>query len=431
MIFNIQYTPYHLPRSASYEQKLAHAEARAFYDMTGGKNVFTYMTTEGKRTGKRTALEYLQKNTGVFNDHGMLSERQVEEMKGRLRQNQGYIWHGFVSLNAEQSPKIDTPEKCIELVKRTFPSFLKDAKLDPDNVDLMCALHLDRPHHLHIHFVFWEKEPKFKGGDGALRFRRAGKIQKAAIDNLFVRLGLFLSDRREVLYKRRDEALREMKCLLGARAFVHRTEDIKREIVSLAKDLPKTGRLSYGSRDMEPYRERVDRIVKMLLSTDARAKRADNAFYLALTERSRQVKNICGIPVSFSDQNVKPEEMEYPHYHNKIDEENIHIIDELEADYKRRQGNLVLNLAKFIKPEYYENRRKRKANDTSLKRSVGMSRRKIDGMIKKFLSSFGQESEYLKRDFFNRLREIEEEQAREREQRERSPTDVADRGKGG
>ena len=36
--------------------------------MTGGKNVFDYITTEGKRTGKRTALEYLQKNTGVFND---------------------------------------------------------------------------------------------------------------------------------------------------------------------------------------------------------------------------------------------------------------------------------------------------------------------------------------------------------------------------
>ena len=64
--------------------------------MTGGKNVFTYMTTEGKRTGKATALEYLQKNTGVFNDRGMISQEKVAEMKERLRRNQGYIWHGFV-----------------------------------------------------------------------------------------------------------------------------------------------------------------------------------------------------------------------------------------------------------------------------------------------------------------------------------------------
>ena len=292
---------------------------------------------------------------------------------------------------------------------------MKDAKLYPDNIDLMCALHLDRPHHLHIHFVFWEKGPKFKNKDGELKFRRAGKIPKAAIDNLFVRLGLCLSDKREVLYKRRDEALREMKSLLGAKAFVHRTEDMRREIVSLAKDLPKEGRLTYGSRDMEPFRERIDRIVKMLLATDARARRADNAFYLALTERSRQVKNICGIPVSFSERNVKPEEMEYPHYHNKIDEKNIHIIEEIVADYKRRQGNLVLNLAKFIKPEYYENKRKRKAGDNSLKRSLGISRRNTGRAIKKFLGSFGAECEYIERDYCRRLQEIEEEMKREKE----------------
>ena len=95
--------------------------------MTGDKNVFDYITTEGKRTGKRTALEYLQKNTGVFNDKGMIPQEQVDEMKARLKENEGNIWHGFISLNAVESPKIDTPEKCIELIKRTFPSFLKDA----------------------------------------------------------------------------------------------------------------------------------------------------------------------------------------------------------------------------------------------------------------------------------------------------------------
>lgn len=38
--------------------------------MTGGENVYKYITTEGKVTGKKagkiTALEYLQKSTGVF-----------------------------------------------------------------------------------------------------------------------------------------------------------------------------------------------------------------------------------------------------------------------------------------------------------------------------------------------------------------------------
>ena len=364
--------------------------------MTGDKNVFDYITTEGKRTGKRTALEYLQKNTGVFNDKGMIPQEQVDEMKARLKENEGNIWHGFISLNAVESPKIDTPEKCIELIKRTFPSFLKDAKFRPDNVDLMCALHLDRPHHLHIHFVFWENEPKFKDArTGENKYRRSGKIDKKSIDGMVVRLGLFLSDKKEILYKTRDEAIRNLRELLGAKAFVCKPDDVKKEILALARDLPKEGRITYGSKDMEPFRDRVDKIVQMLLATDARARRANRRFYRALAGREREIKS-----------------------HSQIDEKNSQVFDEIRADYKRRQGNLVLKLAKFIKPEYYENTRKRKANDNKLKRSLGISRRNTGRAIKKFLSSFGQESEYIERDFYHRLQEIEEEMERERKKQD-------------
>ena len=113
----MQYTPYKCPKGATQEEREKHADERAFFDMTGEKNVYDYITTEGKRTGKRTALEYLQKNTGVFNDRGMIPQEQVDEMKARLKENKGNIWHGFISLNEEESYKIDTPEKCIELIK--------------------------------------------------------------------------------------------------------------------------------------------------------------------------------------------------------------------------------------------------------------------------------------------------------------------------
>ena len=426
IVFNIQYTPYRLPKSATKEERARHADERAFYDMTGGKNVFDYITTEGKRTGKRTALEYLQKNTGVFNDKGMLTQEQVDEMKARLKENRGMIWHGFISLNEEESPKIDTPEKCIELIKRTFPSFLKDAKLRPDNIDLMCALHLDRPHHLHIHFVFWEKEPKFKDAkSGELKYRRRGKIDKKSIDGMFVRLGLFLSDKKDILYKSRDEAIRDLRELLGAKAFVYKPEDVKKEILALARDLPKSGRVTYGSKDMEPFRARVDKIVQMLLLTDRHARMADRRFHRALAGREREIRNICGKPYLFSNHNLRPEALEnlLPKYHNKIDEKNIRIIEEIVADYKRRQGNLVLKLAKFIKPEYYENKRKRKAGDNSLKRSLGISRRNTGRAIKKFLGSFGAECEYIERDYCRRLQEIEEEMKREKEKEDAAEHD--------
>ena len=426
IVFNIQYTPYRLPKSATKEERERHADERAFYDMTGGKNVFDYITTEGKRTGKRTALEYLQKNTGVFNDKGMLTQEQVDGMKARLKENRGMIWHGFISLNEEESPKIDTPEKCVELIKRTFPSFLKDAKLRPENIDLMCALHLDRPHHLHIHFVYWEKEPKFKDAkSGELKYRRRGKIDKKSIDGMFVRLGLFLSDKKDILYKSRDEAIRDLKELLGAKAFVYKPEDVKKEILALARDLPQSGRVTYGSKDMEPFRARVDKIVQMLLLTDRRARMADRRFHRALAGREREIQNICGKPYLFTNHNLRPEALEslLPKYHNKIDEKNIRIIEEIVADYKRRQGNLVLNLAKFIKPEYYENKRKRKAGDNNLKRSLGISRRNTGRAIKKFLGSFGVECEYIERDYCRRLQEIEEEMEREKEKKDAAEHD--------
>ena len=156
IIFDIQYTPYRLKKNATEKELAAHAEARAFYDMTGTKNVYRYITTEGKRAGKdANALDYLQKSTGVFNGNGMLSEKEAAAMQERVKDGEKNIWHGFISLSEEDSPKIDTPEKCIALVKSTFNAFFRDAKFNPDNIDLMCALHLDRPHHLHIHFVFW------------------------------------------------------------------------------------------------------------------------------------------------------------------------------------------------------------------------------------------------------------------------------------
>ncbi|MDD7165626.1 MAG: HAD family hydrolase [Clostridia bacterium] len=216
--------------------------------MTGGENVYKYITTEGKVTGKKagkiTALEYLQKSTGVFNGEGILSQEKVTEMQARLKENKGNIWHGFVSLNKEQSYKIDTPEKCIGMIKATFGQFFKDAKLDKNNIDLMCALHLDRPEHLHFHFVFWEKEPKYKGKDGTLGYRRRGKIEKTAIDNLFVRLGLYIDGGRDKLYRSRVEAIRALRGMTAIKRVMVSKDEIKQEIISLAKDLPKTGRLN-------------------------------------------------------------------------------------------------------------------------------------------------------------------------------------------
>lgn len=421
IIFDLKYTPYSLSKKASDYDRNKNATERAFYDMSGEKNVYDYITTEGKRVGNKfTALEYLQKSTGVFNQNGMIPQEEVDEMKARAKANKGNIWHGFISFNEHDSEKIDTPDKCIQLVKNIFPTFLRESGLNPNNIDLMCALHFDRPHHLHIHFVFWEKEPKFKNNDGTLGYRTKGKISGAAIDNMFVRLGLFADDERDKLHKARDDSLKKLRNMTCVKTAMYSTDEIKQEILSLAKDLPKTGRLTYGSKDMEAFRPRVDKIVKMLLDHDKTARKADLRFYERLDEKRRVIENICGKEYALSGANTSPQtiERELPKYHHKIDESHIKIIETIEADYKRRQGNLVLNLCKFIKPEYFERdpNKRYKTNDNKLKRRLCISKRNVGRRLDKFFHSFGQESELIERDFSHRLQDIEKEIEREREE---------------
>ncbi len=340
-------------------------------------------------------------------------------MKERARKNEGHLFHGFISLNEIDSPKIDTPEKCIELVKQTFPKFFQEAKFHKDNIDLMCALHLDRPNHLHIHFLFWEKEPKYKDEKGNLYYRRKGKIDKAAIDNMFIRIGEFLDEGKDRLYMSRDEAIKKLKDVNNFELL--KKAEIKKELLALAKNLPETGRITYGSKDMEPYRARVDNIVKLMLETSRQARKSDRKFYEALAERERLISNICGAKTFvFTDKKISTAEIEkeYPKYHEQIDKERIEsMITSLEFDYKRRQGNLVLNLAKYIKENYKEDYGKHKANDTALKRSLGISRNKINRAVRKFYSTFGSGDKLFEREYNNRLKEIEEEIEREREKK--------------
>ena len=387
--------------------------------MTGTENVLKYITTEGKRVGKATALEYLQKNTGVFNQNGLIPEEEVLGMKERAKENRGNIWHGFISFNKQDSAKIDTPEKCIRLVKNVFPTFLQEAHLNPKNIDLMCALHLDRPHHLHIHFVFWEKEARIKGKDGTLQYRAKGKISKQAIDNMFVRLGMFVDGNKDTIYKTRDEAVKRLRGMTAVKTAMSSTEEIKKEIIALAKDFPKTGRISYGSKEMEPFKGRVDNIVKLMLDYDGKARAANVKFYKALEEKRKVIANICGQDYVFSDKNIKPEtiEKDLPKYHHKIDESHIKVIEKIEENYRRRQGNLVLRLAKFVKPEYYERKKgkKYKTNDKKLKRSLVISARNVKKRFDGFFLSFGRDIwDLFERDFSHRLQDIEKEIERER-----------------
>lgn len=408
IIFNITYTPWKLKSNATAEERKKFERERPYYEMRdGGKNIYKYMTSDRKLNGEnsksdmRDMIAYFEKSTGVFNGDGFISQLELKAIQERAKADK-ILWHGFISLNEEMSRKIDMPEKCMRLVKRTFGEFFRDMGLDPKNMDLICSLHKDKPHHLHIHFWFAEKEPKCKYRKRELEYRHKGKIEKAVIDRMHVRLNAFIDERTDKLYITRNEALRELKRMTHLRSIVSE-EDVRKELIALAKAIPKDASFFYSKKDMLPYREQIDKTVNRLLLYDKRARKADKMFYERLAGLQRKIDDLCE-PIKSGN-------------HYTIDPQNITLVRELEEDYRRRQGNIVLRAVKNIKPEIYESKFRHKVNDNNLKRKLAISRYKVGKLVGSFLSSFGEESEYLSRDYTNRLREIEEEMEAEREQR--------------
>ena len=418
VIFDIAYTPPKLRRGSSAKDIAKHAKERAFYTMTGdGDTILRYMTREGKICGERqkklTILEYLQKSTGVFNGEGMISKEELAEMKFRARSGDKNIWHGFISFDEEHSAKIDNPEKCIELIRRTFPEFLYEAGFDADNIDLMCSLHLDRPTHLHIHFVFWEKEPKIKNQRAAgYKYRARGRIKPEAIAAMTERLNsLALGD--ELTLKKADRYASFKRSTEGMQAFYRdRTE---REIRRLAKDLPENCSFRYADDDLQPFRKRIDEIVYKLLLCDQRLFERHDDFLELINKKQKELEGIMGR--KYADKLATDRSYMRPPFVGSSDLKKIKTLERLKWDYNRRLGDIVLREAKKVREHTYKynTRFKHKANDKRLRRNILFSERRIGKGIESFLSSLASLFAEETRGYHSRLREIEEEMKADRE----------------
>lgn len=418
VIFDIAYTPPKLKCGSPAKDIAKHAKEHAFYTMTGdGGTILRYMTREGKICGERqkklTILEYLQKSTGVFNGEGMISKEELAEMKFRARSGDKNIWHGFISFDEEHSAKIDNPEKCIELIRRTFPEFLYEAGFDADNIDLMCSLHLDRPTHLHIHFVFWEKEPKIKNQRAAgYKYRARGRIKPEAIAAMTKRLNsLALGD--ELTLKKADRYASFKRSTEGMQAFYR--DRAEREIRRLAKDLPENCSFRYADDDLQPFRKRIDEIVYKLLLCDQRLFEKHDDFLELITKKQKELEGIMGR--KYADKLATDRSCMRPPFVGNSDLKKIKTLERLKWDYNRRLGDIVLREAKKVREHTYKynTRFKHRANDKRLRRNILFSERRLskdfEGLFSSLFSLFFPEM----RDYPSRLAEIEQEMKEDRQ----------------
>lgn len=374
-------------------------------------------------------LEYLQKSTGVFNGEGMLDKEEVKAMKKRAQENTGNLWHGFISFDKGHSEQIDDPEKCIALIKQTFGQFFKDAGFNPANMDLMCALHLDRPEHLHIHFVFWEKTADVKNKRAAgYYYRKKGKISMSVIDKMTERLNAYTID--DDLASKRQKAVEKLMRTSNEYDLAELNDMLRKKLKELAEDLPKDKPLWYASKEMAPYRIKIDTVAEWLIDLDERTYKADHAFRKELRETEQKLKTI----MSNYYKERKEKELRNVQNMEGFTEmgdglKTLHTIEALEWDYRRRLGNIVLRKVRQIQRQTYKRnpRRKYKANDKQLKRSLAISARKVRGVMDGLFSSVAELFSPETQNYHNRLREIEEEMQAEYEQVNRPQEEITER----
>lgn len=342
VVFNIEWTSPKPKESWSAKQKAEWASNRKFYSCNAepGELDVAHYTADGEKVDRpdeellrehaarrldidlserlpdkseaRSIDEYMTRfNTlGAFNLGGAMTERELEEWINGARKAPGNIWHGVLSLPAWQS-KLVGYEDMERLVQQTFGNFLRYAGFNPDNIALLAAMH-ENTENKHIHFTFYEKEPKYRDSNGNIGYKTDGFIPKPLLKEYRMSATAYLDEHKQDLSKYRDEVVRALRG-------VPTDKDLYIALESLADKLPQRGRLQYNSDNIALYRKEIDVVAQMLLRHSPEAMAANNK---ALSEIARRGKALAETGTDNS-------------YTQRLTEE-----------YKSRLGNVVLSMVK-------------------------------------------------------------------------------------
>lgn len=425
-LFNIAYT---LPSAPSYMKGNARAEyqaRRSFYDLTAQYNFFSYVLNGKKIARNANAEEYYTRggtNGGLFNLDGAMSDGQVAEMKKRLESSKSVIWHGFISFDEETSRGFQTQENAVKFMRQTFGSFLERTHLNPKNIELYAALHLDKEHHHHIHFAFFEREPKHRDKNGVLGYTHRGKFDARAIDNYLVSANMHLSENGYEYYTARDRAmsrLREARKEIGNSV---KNADLRLALSDLRSKLPKEGRLQYNAAQMKELRPDIDRVAELLIASDPAANAAHKEMLVQLARVKEEVIELVkDNKLAYSDdRRMSKQELAAAMSGDSsmslkfVDLKNVDYFERLQADYRARVGNVVLGVCKDLSRNDYQDRcRKHNINDRSMKINAKHRWRRRESLLQNAVRILAEVDKQQPANFIKTVQEIEREQEMER-----------------
>ena len=430
VLFNIGFTLPTPPSNLHGQKRADYVARRKFYDLTADYNYFTYALNDKKTVKNKDAEDYFTRsgsNEGLFDTKGALSKEQVAEIKEKIANTESIIWHGFISFEEELAPAFDTQENAVKFLNQTFNAFIDRTHLKRDNICLYASLHDDTDHR-HIHFSFFEKEPKRRDKNGVLGYTKRGAVDSEAIDNYLVSANMHVDEHGAEYFTARDEAMARLKeTRKEIKDGKKQDMQLNLEINRLIAELPKEGRLQYNAKNMEALRPQIDHVAELLIASDAKASQAHAEMLkqLARVEKSVEALVKDNKLAYVNDKRMSKEQIAEVMQGKSgidlkyVDLKNIDYFARLKDDYKARVGNVVLGLCKDIKfGDIRDNKRRLgKVNDKGLKieaRRKRMHRANVVGKVQRMLATMsqGERVNYLKT-----VQQIEREQEFEKMQK--------------
>ena len=247
--------------NAKQEDKI---RKREFLSCNGSYNYVSYVDTGSVTSVPKDYTEYVgnsEKSCGVFSAKGLLNDDEKRELREMLRNTQSCIWDCVISFREEFGDEYCRDyEQAYNFLKKELPKFFTRAGLDKDNIVWYAGLH-ENTENKHIHISFFEKEPQFMKNNKTLSYH-SGKIPKDVLITSKLVFEKALTNKTAEIVKLRKDLKEEFN---GSTNIFEMTRSLKRKFLKLYSQIPKTGRVSYDSENMEFLKNVVDKLTESII----------------------------------------------------------------------------------------------------------------------------------------------------------------------